>query len=115
MPYESLLMLWRLLASRTTRARMESELQELLQSQLAEARADRDYWRARAERLLDNALMRKGEAAGPVMAPHAPPQEKTFGSVFGPLAVTEIESGKRRGRSADGLRGDDGQLPPGPD
>ena len=89
------------------RAELETELR-LTRVRVRELGEECDYWRTRAERLLDNALARKGEAIAPVMAPQAPSQEKTFGSVFGPLAVTEIESGRRRGGMSDGLRPDDG-------
>lgn len=82
---------------------------ELLMAQahvaLAVEREQRAYWKSKAEVLLDNALLRKGEISSPVFTP--PPAasvEQTLGSVFGPLAVTEIESGRRRQSRGDAAR-----------
>lgn len=56
---------------------------------------ERDYWRERAERLLDGALMRKGEASGPVMAdtPSQAPVDRAVAQFAG-LAMTEIDSAR---------------------
>ncbi|MGE0590906.1 MAG: hypothetical protein AB7G23_03000 [Vicinamibacterales bacterium] len=59
---------------------------------LARTEAERDYWRERAERLLDGALMRKGEASGPVMAEAPKNQEDRAYAQFAGLAMTEIDS-----------------------
>lgn len=41
-----------------------------LEAENRELRADRDYWRARCERLLDAALVKEGQP--PIMAPEKP-------------------------------------------
>jgi hypothetical protein len=82
--------------SRAELARVEAEA-NALNDKLIEMTLQRDYWRSKAEKLLDSALMRRGETAEPVFSPSPTPSvERTMGSIFGPLAVTEIESGKRR-------------------
>lgn len=70
---------------------------------LAIQREQREYWQSKAEVLLDNALLRKGEITSPVFTPPpAAPVERTMGSVFGPMAVNEIESARRRPARDDG-------------
>jgi hypothetical protein len=68
----------------------------LERERLAEMRAERDYWRSKAELLLDSTLFRRGEITQPVFSPPPKPLvDHTMGAIFSPLAVTEIESGKR--------------------
>jgi hypothetical protein len=66
-----------------------------LEASLAQARGDRDYWKDKAERLLDAALFKRGEVTAPVFTkaerPKSPFAMPTF---LGGLNVTEIESGK---------------------
>lgn len=93
---------WRRVRELTLELAIEAGLHREAENASLRLADDRDYWKSKAEILLDNALLRKGETASPVMAPPpAPSIEMTMGSVFGPLAVTEIETGKRRSSRGD--------------
>lgn len=66
-----------------------------LEAECRQMREDRDYWKDKAERLLDNALLRKGEVSEPVFKKAAArPESSPFGGVLKGLNIHEIESVK---------------------
>lgn len=55
---------------------------------------ERDYWRTRAERLADAALVKAGAIHEPVMGERKA-EKDPLKSAFGGMAVREIDSSKR--------------------
>lgn len=58
--------------------------------------SERDYWKDKAEKLLDAALFKRGEVTSPVFAKPERAKASPFGipAVLGSLNVHEIESAK---------------------
>jgi len=64
---------------------------EALRRQLATLAEDRDYWRARAERLIDATLGRAGAITAPVMgATPRPAPGANLANIYRGLAMTEV-------------------------
>lgn len=62
----------------------------------AELRAQVEYWRVRAERLMDAALARRGEIHEPTMREPKPPAgQSPMELIASAMAVTEVTSGKK--------------------
>jgi hypothetical protein len=73
----------------TTIARLVAHV-EAQERQIADLRAERDYWRTRAERLIDAGLARRGEIHEPVMQAAAPKPASGLAGLFAGLGVDEI-------------------------
>jgi type II secretory pathway pseudopilin PulG len=69
----------------------ERAAREAAQTALAETRGDRDYWKSRAEQLIDAQLIRGG-VGGPVMQPPAPKGADPMTKLLSGMAVSEIDS-----------------------
>lgn len=61
-------------------------------NQVDDAKADRDYWKARAERLVDQALAKRGEINQPVMEQVKPAAADPLSSAVALMAQKEFES-----------------------
>jgi hypothetical protein len=60
---------------------------------------DRDYWKGKAERLIDNALVRAGAAHMPTMVDRPiPPGVDAASMITAAMAIQEIDSSKTKGR-----------------
>lgn len=57
---------------------------------LAQTRVDRDYWKARAERLIDAALVRAGAIHEPTMVATPPAEPDVYASTFAGMSRTEL-------------------------
>lgn len=68
----------------------------MLREQLEESRATADYWRDKAEKLLDAALLRKGEV-GTLIFGKPDKRQSPFGNVLAALNVHEIDLAKPPG------------------
>lgn len=62
--------------------------------------AERNYWREKAERIIDAALVRQGATHQPTMAPAPKPQPNPMHDMMRALSITEIDSSKRKGDAA---------------
>lgn len=65
--------------------------------QIAELTRQRDYWQARAERLIDGGLARAGAIDGPTMREAVSPPKAIAELVTAAMNVSEIDSTKRKG------------------
>lgn len=59
---------------------------------------ERDYWRGRAEKLIDAGLVRTGAIHEPTMVERKPPPARDMASLItSALSTTEIDSSKKKG------------------
>lgn len=66
----------------------------LLRQALERAEADVAYWKARAEKFLDQIAFKQGMIISPTMTPEPAPTESHFDSVFAALGTSEINRDK---------------------
>lgn len=66
---------------------------------IAQLQAERDYWRKRAEQLIDASLARAGAIHEPTMVDRKMPDPRLdpAAMISAALAVTEIDSSKKKG------------------
>lgn len=77
------------------KSRTELEIDNrAMQYALAAARADSDYWRDKAEKLLDAALFKRGEVTMPVFSKPERRAPSTVHDFMSALRVTEITTAK---------------------
>lgn len=69
--------------------------EEVLQERLREMRAERDYWREKAEILLDSTLFHRGDVRNHVFSKPKEQAADPITRALAGLARNEIESAKR--------------------
>lgn len=82
-----------------TRRRHEQEVGHL-QKQVETLTVERDYWKSKAEELIDAALVRAGAIHQPTMVPRRIPTGVDAASMIAAaLSIQEIDSSKRKDAS----------------
>lgn len=61
---------------------------------IEELKVEREYWKDKAEKLLDAALFKRGEISAPVFAKPVAQHQDPIKSMMSALSITEIDSTK---------------------
>jgi len=76
-------------------ARLEGRI-ALLEDRLQRAEWEREYWRTKAERLLDMALFKRGEITAPIFKESPPATDSPMLRVLGAMNTHVTDTSKRQ-------------------